>query len=115
MEETESWKEIDAKWVPPSMRRLELYNRFLGAVQTRISDCQKAMWSKFIGAGFIKEDIQSVWPEDNMRFFSMNYSGHNQSFQLRDLNLRELHELSLWLQDFIDDHKNRCPGMRGSL
>lgn len=82
-----------AKWTP------EL-KEFKGAVKTRIADRQKALWSRFIGAGFIMEDLEMIWPESNMRFFSVKFQGQrDHSYrQLPDLNLRELDELLKWLE-----------------
>jgi hypothetical protein len=57
----------------------------------------------FIGAGFIAEDIKTVWPEQNLEFFGMRYSEHMQSFRLSDLNLRELHELAKWLESHLPE------------
>jgi hypothetical protein len=74
------------------------FTQFYGAVKTRIEDRQKAFWSRIIGAGFIADDIENIWPESNMRFFSMRYAGNTQSFQLRDLNLRELDAIKEWLE-----------------
>ena len=82
----------------------ELIFQFLGAVKTRISDRQKAMWSRFIGAGFIAEDILGVWPDNDMQRFSIRLSGNPGMplhWNLSQLNLRELDELAKWLNDFI--------------
>lgn len=90
----------------PSMRGnagLKLYHQFYGSVKARIAMRQKQLWSMVIGAGFIAEDIQTVWPEDNLEFFGMKYSDCMQSFRLADLNLRELHELAKWLEARLPD------------
>ena len=78
---------------------------FRGAVKTRIAERQKALWSRFIGAGFVKEDIQLVWPESNMNFFSID-PGHGLPHSYRkltDCNLRELDELLKWLEDYVPE------------
>ncbi len=80
-----------------------LFHQFLGAVKTRIVQRQKALWSRFIGAGFIAEDIGTVWPETNLEFFGLCYSEHMQSFRLSDLNLRELEELAKWLEQHLPE------------
>jgi hypothetical protein len=76
----------------------EIMLQFYGAVKNRIEEGQKAFWSHIIGAGFLFEDIEEVWPECNMQFFSMRYAGQHQHFRLADLNLRELRELKKWLE-----------------
>lgn len=90
----------DNDYIPPSLRNGIHLTQFIGAVKTRIQSRQKAFWSRIIGAGFIAEDIWCVWPEDNMRFFSMKTggaSGIHRSWNIDDLNLRELDELLQWL------------------
>ena len=80
-----------------SETELPLLGQFFGAVKTRIADRQKHFWSRIIGAGFTVDDIESIHPEGNMRFFSMRYSGHTQSFNIQDLNLRELDAIHDWI------------------
>lgn len=75
-----------------------IYHQFYGSVRARIAMRQKQLWSMFIGAGFIAEDIKTVWPESNLEYFGMKYGDHVQSFRLSDLNLRELTELAKWLE-----------------
>lgn len=82
----------------PTLRDGITMTQFIGAVRTRIEQRQKALWSHVIGAGFICEDIERIYPERNMRFFSLCYAGHSQQFSLTDLNLRELEELLKFLE-----------------
>lgn len=91
---------IDWPYLLPSLRDGAAMHRFHGAVKTRILQRQKALWSRFIGAGFVAEDIKAVWPDNgNVEYFGMKYSEHMQHFRLSDLNLRELDELDKWLNE----------------
>lgn len=90
----------------------ELIFQFLGAVKTRITDRQKAMWSRFIGTGFIAEDIFGVWPEPDMQTFSIRLSGNPgmpNRWKLSQLNLRELDELAKFLTNFIHQESTSTP------
>jgi len=93
----ETKSECDWPYEPPTLRGRPTIQRFIGAVHARIQMRQKALWSRFIGAGFIAEDITAVWPEENLDFFGMRHSGLMRGYRLSDLNLRELEELLKWL------------------
>lgn len=90
------------KLLPPSIRCEDIVFQFLGAVKTRIASRQKAAWSRFIGAGFIAEDIERCWPDWNMDSFTLHYSGNMGLMKLSQLNLRELEELQKYLEANIE-------------
>lgn len=87
----------DYPYLLPTLKGAPTIQRFIGAVQTRIMQRQKALWSRVIGAGFVAEDITAIWPENNLEFFGIRYSGLMRSYRLADCNLRELEELFRWL------------------
>lgn len=94
---------VEFPYIPPSMRPIGnvLFNRFHGAVKARISLRQKAFWSRFIGAGWTCEDIDHLWPEENLEFFGIRYGGMFHSHRLADCNLRELDAIDEWLKAHI--------------
>ncbi len=69
-------------------------------VRLRAEQTARSLWSLFVSAGSLKEDIVDVWPESNMEFFSMQTTGEpfSRSWRLRDLNRRELNELLEWCE-----------------
>ena len=86
-------------YLPPTLRDGLIITQFVGAVRTRIASRQRALWSRFIGAGFTAEDIGGCWPEANMRFLSLKYGGDWRQTNIDDLNLRELDELLKYLEE----------------
>lgn len=87
----------ERRHVPPTLRNNATMQRFIGAVTSRKNMRQKALWTRFIGAGFTADDIEQVWPEANLEYFGIKYAGDIHSMRLSDLNLRELDELEKWL------------------
>lgn len=87
------------RYFPPSLRDGTVILRFIGSVETRIHQRQRALWSRFIGAGFIAEDIEFVWPDERINnWFGIRFAGNTAEMQLDKLNLRELEELLKWLK-----------------
>lgn len=74
----------------------ELIAKLEAVISARIQDRERAGWSRNIGAGFVDEDIESVFPLGVERF-RLTYSGHVQDFNVKDLNLRELDAVRGWL------------------
>ena len=58
----------------------------------------KAGWSREVSSGFIKKDIEGVWPKGG-DLVAIKYAGHYQTFKISELNRRETEELISYLTE----------------
>ncbi len=87
---------------------------FYEVLCNKLDKCVKEHWSPHVSAGFTKDDISNLQFEESgtgeTRKFTLDYSGHRQSFKLSDLNIRELNELKKWIEQL----PSGCPPFFGS-
>jgi hypothetical protein len=86
-----------AKLLSPNFNAMnEAFAKLEAAIKARIEDRERAGWSRNIGAGFVEEDIEAVFPSGDCAF-TLRYGGHTQRFAVADLNLRELDAVRNWV------------------
>lgn len=79
--------------------------RLAGALRMSMTQKKKCGWSREVGAGFIKDDVQDVIPVGKSAVTVHFNWGGVQTMAISDLNLRETEELlkfvlhKQWLSD----------------
>lgn len=85
---------------------MKTLKKFGHAVDLMIVFRKNEKWTINIGAGFIKEDIKSVFPLSDGSACTIDFGDNRmQLFHLDKLNLRELKELSEW----VSESETLCP------
>jgi hypothetical protein len=80
------------------------YAKLLADVTSLIKIREGEGWSRQIGAGFIKEDIQKIHSLLGEKIVLVKTGDEQGTFWMENLNLRELDELAKWLKEKNDQH-----------